>query len=105
MPKKTKQDLIQQIDPVLQVKAWITAGQPLEDMLAGIATHFPRQDATELLTAAGELLAADYADIPIDAARGMVLNAYRDIYCQAMKIGDFGNALAAMKAYEKSLPS
>lgn len=45
MAKKTKQELIQQIDPVLQVKGWIIAGQPLEDMLAGIAAHFPQEDA------------------------------------------------------------
>jgi len=87
----------------LQVKTWIVEGQQAADILESVAAEFPREHPDLLLSAALEELAKESAKINTDVARGFLLNAYREIYRRAFEINDFGNALSALRAFERQV--
>jgi hypothetical protein len=86
---------------LLQVKTWIVEGQQAADILESCADHFPKQPAAELLDKALEELESESRELNRDVARGFLLNAYRELYRRAAEINDFGNALAALRSFER----
>ena len=109
MPRKkqpTETGLIVQPEPaaaILQVKTWIVEGQQAADILESVAEAYPGERPDLLLSAALEELAKESAKINTDIARGFLLNAYREIYRRAFEINDFGNALSALRAFERQI--
>jgi len=90
---------------VLQVKTWIVEGQQAADILVSANASFPDERPDVLLSAALESLGTESAEIDVDVARGFLLEAYREIYRRAAEINDFGNALAALRAFERQIPN
>lgn len=109
MPRKkqpTEQGLIVQpttAAAILQVRTWIVEGQQAADILESVAEAFPREHPDALLKAALEELATESAKLNADVARGFLLNAYREIYRRAFEINDFGNALSALRSFERQV--
>jgi len=89
---------------VLQVKTWIVEGQQAADILESAAEMFKDERPEVLLSAALESLGTEVREIDIDVARGFLLEAYREMYRRAAEINDFGNALAALRAFERQIP-
>lgn len=87
-----------------QVKQWIVEGQQAADIVATAKSQFPRVRPDVLLGAALDELRAESDEMDTAAARGFLLNAYREIYRRTLDIGDFGNALAALRAFERQIP-
>lgn len=81
---------------VAQVKAWFIEGHPTERVGELIAENFPLADQLQLLQAVGDDLRKDAA-VDRDAVRGFAINAFREIYRQAMEAGDFAAAIRAVK--------
>jgi hypothetical protein len=96
-----------QPDPgaILQVKTWIVEGQLPADILQSIGEHYPNEAPDNLLAAALTDLSDDHREVDVDAARGFLLNAYREIYRRALEINDFGASLAALKSFERQIPT
>jgi hypothetical protein len=90
---------------VLQVKTWIVEGQLPADIVESIGEHYPSEAPDSLLAAALTDLSDDHREVDIDAAKGFLLNAYREIYRRALEINDFGASLAALKSFERQIPS
>ena len=88
---------------VLQVKTWIVEGQQAADILQSVEATYPGERAEILLSAALEQLGAESAELDADVARGFLLNAYRELYRRAAEINDFGNALAALRSFERQI--
>lgn len=109
MPRKKPQpDQALTVQPtaaaaLLQVKTWIVEGQQVADILESIAATYPKQRADLLLSDALNELEAESAELNRDVARGFLLNAYREIYRRAFEINDFGNALAALRSFERQI--
>ena len=89
---------------VLQVKTWIVEGQQAADILEAAKDSFPNERPDVVLSAALESLGTESAEIDVDVARGFLLEAYREMYRRAAEINDFGNALAALRAFERQIP-
>lgn len=90
-------------EAIVQVKQWIIEGQQAADIHQAAAAAYPTLNAETLIGTALEELGADAADIDTHAARGFLLNAYREIYRRTLDIGDFGNALSALRAFERQI--
>ena len=90
---------------VLQVKTWIVEGQLPADILESIREHYPDETPDDLLSAALTDLSDDHREVDVDAARGFLLNAYREIYRRALETNDFGASLAALKSFERQIPT
>lgn len=90
-------------DAVLQVKQWIVEGQQAADISAAAYKQFPKIRTDLLLGAALDELRTEATDIDTAAARGFLLSAYREIYRRTLDIGDFGNALSALRAFERQI--
>ena len=86
---------------ILQVKTWITEGARGEDILESVAAAYPGERAEVLLSAALEALGAESAELDTHVARGFLINAFREIYRRAAEANDFGNALAALRSFER----
>jgi hypothetical protein len=90
---------------VLQVKTWIVEGQLPADILESIGEHYPNETPDNLLAAALTDLSDDHREVDVDAAKGFLLNAYREIYRRALEMNDFGSSLAALKSFERQIPA
>ena len=90
---------------VLQVKTWIVEGQLPADILESIGEHYPDETPDNLLAVALTDLSDDHREVDVDAARGFLLNAYREIYRRALEMNDFGSSLAALKSFERQIPA
>lgn len=88
---------------ILQIKTWITEGQQAADILQSAAEMFPKEQPDVLLPAALDELAAEFGLLDTDVARGFLMTAYREIYRRAFEIADFGNAMAALRNYERQV--
>lgn len=108
MARKTKsQDLIlpPSEEAIVQVKAWIVEGQQAADIATAASEQFPRMRPDLLIGAALDELRGEATELDADAARGFLLNAYREIYRRTLDIGDFSNALSALRAFERQIGS
>jgi len=92
-------------EAVQQIKTWIVEGQQAADIATTAREHFPKIPAELLLGAALDELRLEAAELDTDAARGFLLNAYREIYRRTLDIGDFSNALSALRAFERQIGS
>lgn len=92
-------------EAILQVKQWIVEGQLTADIVESTTAEFPGQQPAEIIAAALEALGREAATIDVDVARGFLLNAYREVYRRSFEINDFGNALAALRSFERQIPA
>lgn len=80
---------------------WITRGYGERDLAAAIAEYFPDESAEALIGQAAEhFIRAGEADKTM--IRGWCIEAYRNIYQRSLDMGDYTNALAAVKCLEKT---
>lgn len=86
---------------VSQVRGWIVEGQQAAAICQAIAEHFPTLRADVLIGLALDDLRDEAEHLDCDAARGFLLSAYREIYRKTLEIGDFGNALSALRSFER----
>lgn len=91
-------------EAILQVKQWIVEGQLIADIIESAAAEFPAQQPAAIVAAALETLGSEAATIDVDVAKGFLLNAYREVYRRSFEINDFGNALAALRSFERQIP-
>ncbi|MCY2990920.1 MAG: hypothetical protein NTY19_24050 [Planctomycetota bacterium] len=88
---------------ILQVKTWITEGARGEDILESVAAAYPGERPDVLLSQALAEIADESKDIDPDLARGFLLSAAREVFRRALEVNDFGNALSALKLFEKQV--
>lgn len=88
---------------VLQVKTWIVEGQQAADIVESIGETFPGEKPEAVLPVALAELRNEFAKLDAPTARGFLLNAYLELYRRAFEISDFGNALAALRAFERQI--
>lgn len=79
-----------------EVIAWFLAGHRDGDIREAIAQRWPDEDAAELAAQAAEHF-ADAAACDLSILVGWGLEAYRDLYRRMLAIGDFSNAMKAVK--------
>jgi hypothetical protein len=79
-----------------QIIVWLLEGQRDSDIKEAIASRWPGMAANALLTSAVDHFATA-ASCDRRIVIGWALEAYRDIYRRMIDIGDFANAIKAVK--------
>ena len=83
-------------EPAEMVLKWLLEGHTEADILGAIREHLPAEDSKALIETVLQRLEA--AGRPSrDVIRGFCYEAYRHLYKRMVAIGDFANALKAIK--------
>lgn len=83
-------------DSVVQVFKWVVAGNSETDIREALAEKFPGSDPVKCLTAVMVRLKSS-GDADRDVVFGWCVESTRDLYRRMVEIGDFANALRAVK--------
>lgn len=85
---------------IATVKSWIVSGRTAADILTDIRAQFLDDPNALLAAALGDM--ADEADkLDTTLARGFLLNAFREVYRQAMLSEDYAAAISALRSFER----
>lgn len=93
---QTTADLILTDEAAYQTLKWVLDGQHERDILEAIGHKYPNADPRKTLDAVMDHLTA-LAGADPTILRGFAMAAYREIYCRALTIGDFANAIRCVK--------
>lgn len=78
---------------------WILDGNGDADIEQALGEKFPESDHARMIREVGEHLQRA-GEIDTKAIRGFCFEAYRELYRKMVEIGDFANALRALKQIE-----
>ena len=83
-------------DATEQVLQWMIEGQSGHHIMQAIVSEMPDMKPAKLLSAAAEKLETT-AEVNASFVQGWCLEATRDMYRRLIEIGDYPNALRAIK--------
>ena len=88
--------LAPQAPPREQVIGWLLEGHRDSDIKQAVESLWPNEDPMALMHAAVDHF-AKAADCDRAVVLGWAMEAYRDLYRRLLEIGDFANAMKAVK--------
>ena len=80
----------------VQVVKWLTEGHAAQDIIAGIREKLPGADPDGAIAEATQYLAKQ-GDLDRAVVTGWAAEACRELYRRMVSVGDFANALRAVK--------